>query len=261
MSGAHMQQSKSPTDAIRKKKRVASAKSGKTVKKTPSKTHPIVQLQNVKRIYTLGENRIHALNGVSFAIKKGDFVTIMGSSGSGKSTLLNMIGCLDLPTSGKVKVNNVDLSKLDDDGLTAIRRNNIGFIFQQFNLIPTLTALENVEIPMIFNGASPARRRRKALSVLKKADLPLEYANHKPNEMSGGQQQRVAIARALANNPPILLADEPTGNLDTKTGSNIMELLRELNAAGTTVIVVTHDPKLEEYAHTTIRIQDGEIIE
>ncbi|WP_321430349.1 ABC transporter ATP-binding protein [uncultured Methanolobus sp.] len=256
-----MQQSKSPTDAIRKKKRVASAKSGKTVKKTPSKTHPIVQLQNVKRIYTLGENRIHALNGVSFAIKKGDFVTIMGSSGSGKSTLLNMIGCLDLPTSGKVKVNNVDLSKLDDDGLTAIRRNNIGFIFQQFNLIPTLTALENVEIPMIFNGASPARRRRKALSVLKKADLPLEYANHKPNEMSGGQQQRVAIARALANNPPILLADEPTGNLDTKTGSNIMELLRELNAAGTTVIVVTHDPKLEEYAHTTIRIQDGEIIE
>jgi putative ABC transport system ATP-binding protein len=185
----------------------------------------------------------------------------MGASGSGKSTLLNMIGCLDLPTSGKVKVNNVDLSKLDDDGLTAIRRNNIGFIFQQFNLIPTLTALENVEIPMIFNGASPARRRKKALSVLKKADLPLEYANHKPNEMSGGQQQRVAIARALANNPPILLADEPTGNLDTKTGNNIMELLRELNASGTTVIVVTHDPKLEEYSHTTIRIQDGEIIE
>jgi putative ABC transport system ATP-binding protein len=261
MSGAHMQQSKSPPDAIRKKKRAASAKSGKTVKKAVSKAHPIVQLQNVKRIYTLGKNKIYALNGVSFAIKKGDFVTIMGASGSGKSTLLNMIGCLDLPTSGKVKVNNVDLSKLDDDGLTAIRRNNIGFIFQQFNLIPTLTALENVEIPMIFNGASPARRRKKALSVLKKADLPLEYANHKPNEMSGGQQQRVAIARALANNPPILLADEPTGNLDTKTGNNIMELLRELNASGTTVIVVTHDPKLEEYSHTTIRIQDGEIIE
>lgn len=256
-----MQQSKSPPDAIRKKKRAASAKSGKTVKKAVSKAHPIVQLQNVKRIYTLGKNKIYALNGVSFAIKKGDFVTIMGASGSGKSTLLNMIGCLDLPTSGKVKVNNVDLSKLDDDGLTAIRRNNIGFIFQQFNLIPTLTALENVEIPMIFNGASPARRRKKALSVLKKADLPLEYANHKPNEMSGGQQQRVAIARALANNPPILLADEPTGNLDTKTGNNIMELLRELNASGTTVIVVTHDPKLEEYSHTTIRIQDGEIIE
>ncbi|WP_094227286.1 ABC transporter ATP-binding protein [Methanolobus psychrotolerans] len=224
------------------------------------KSYPIVQLQDVKRIYTLGNNKIYALNGVSFSIEKSDFVTIMGSSGSGKSTLLNMIGCLDLPTSGKVRVNNVDLSKLDDDGLTAIRRNNIGFIFQQFNLIPTLTAIENVEIPMIFNGASADNRRKKALEALKKADLPLEFADHKPNEMSGGQQQRVAIARALANDPPILLADEPTGNLDTKTGHNIMELLKELNAAGTTVIVVTHDPKMEEYAHTTIRIQDGEII-
>ncbi|MDK2826751.1 MAG: putative transport system ATP-binding protein [Methanolobus sp.] len=255
-----MQQSKSSPDIIKKKRRTSTAGSGKISKKAETSTYPIVQLQNVKRIYTLGENKIYALNGVSFAIKKGDFVTIMGSSGSGKSTLLNMIGCLDLPTSGKVKVNNVDLSKLDDDGLTAIRRNNIGFIFQQFNLIPTLTALENVEIPMIFNGESPVRRRKKALAMLKKADLPLEYADHKPNEMSGGQQQRVAIARALANNPPILLADEPTGNLDTRTGHNIMELLKELNAAGTTVIVVTHDPKLEEYAHTTIRIQDGEII-
>lgn len=255
-----MQQSKSSPDIIKKKRRTSTAVSGKISKKAETSTYPIVQLQNVKRIYTLGENKIYALNGVSFAIKKGDFVTIMGSSGSGKSTLLNMIGCLDLPTSGKVKVNNVDLSKLDDDGLTAIRRNNIGFIFQQFNLIPTLTALENVEIPMIFNGESPVRRRKKALAMLKKADLPLEYADHKPNEMSGGQQQRVAIARALANNPPILLADEPTGNLDTRTGHNIMELLKELNAAGTTVIVVTHDPKLEEYAHTTIRIQDGEII-
>ncbi|MDY0386156.1 MAG: ABC transporter ATP-binding protein [Methanolobus sp.] len=223
--------------------------------------HPIVQLQDVTRVYTLGKNKIYALNGVSLSIKKGDFVTIMGSSGSGKSTLLNMIGCLDLPTSGKVKVNNVDLSKLDDDGLTAIRRNNIGFIFQQFNLIPTLTALENVEIPMIFNGASTEKRRKKALEVLKKADLPLEFADHKPNEMSGGQQQRVAIARALANDPPILLADEPTGNLDTKTGHNIMELLKELNGAGTTVIVVTHDPKLEDYSHTTISLQDGEVLE
>lgn len=226
----------------------------------PLPQHPIVELKNVKRIYTLGQNRIYALNGVSFAIEKGDFVTIMGSSGSGKSTLLNMIGCLDIPTSGVIKVNNTDLSKLDDDGLTAIRRNNIGFIFQQFNLIPTLTAIENVEIPMIFNGTSSAKRRKKALTMLKKADLPLEYADHKPNEMSGGQQQRVAIARAMANDPPIILADEPTGNLDTRTGHNIMELLKELNAAGTTVIVVTHDPKLEEYSGTTIKIQDGELI-
>lgn len=226
----------------------------------PRSQYPIVELKDVKRIYTLGQNRIYALNGVSFSIEEGDFVTIMGASGSGKSTLLNMIGCLDIPTSGVIKVNNTDLSKLDDDQLTAIRRNNIGFIFQQFNLIPTLTAIENVEIPMIFNGESPSKRRKKALKMLKKADLPPEYAEHKPNEMSGGQQQRVAIARALANDPPILLADEPTGNLDTKTGHNIMELLKELNAAGTTVIVVTHDPRLEEYSSTTIRIQDGEII-
>jgi len=221
----------------------------------------IADIRKVTKVYTLGENKIYALNKVSAKIEKGDFVTIMGSSGSGKSTLLNMLGCLDLPTSGKVLINNTNLSKLDDDGLTSLRRNNIGFIFQQFNLIPTLTAIENVEIPMIFNGASPDTRRKKALEMLKKADLPLEYASHKPNEMSGGQQQRVAIARALANEPPILLADEPTGNLDTKTGHNIMELLKELNAAGTTVIVVTHDPLLEEYSHTTIKIQDGEVIE
>jgi len=220
----------------------------------------IVQIKNVTKIYTLGANRIYALNKVNAKIEKGDFVTIMGSSGSGKSTLLNMLGCLDLPTSGKVLINNTDLSKLDDDGLTSLRRNNIGFIFQRFNLIQTLTAVENVEIPMIFNGASPQKRRKRALKLLRRAQLPPEYADHKPNELSGGQQQRVAIARALANNPPILLADEPTGNLDTKTGHGVMELLRELNQAGTTVIVVTHDPRMEEYSHTTIRLQDGEIV-
>jgi putative ABC transport system ATP-binding protein len=220
----------------------------------------IVEIKNVTKIYTLGENKIYALNKVSARIGKGDFVTIMGSSGSGKSTLLNMLGCLDLPTSGKVLINNTDISKLDDDGLTSLRRNNIGFIFQQFNLIQTLTAVENVEIPMIFNGASPARRRKKALQLFQKAQLPAEYAHHKPNELSGGQQQRVAIARALANDPPILLADEPTGNLDSKTGHGVMELLRELNQAGTTVIVVTHDPRMEEYSRTTIRLQDGEIL-
>ena len=220
---------------------------------------PIVELRDVTKIYTLGKNRIYALNKVSISIKKGDFVTIMGSSGSGKSTLLNMVGCLDLPTSGKVMINGTDISRLDDDGLTSIRRNNIGFIFQQFNLIQTLTALENVEMPMIFNGSSPAKRRKKALELFKRAQLPAEYDQHKPNELSGGQQQRVAIARALANDPPILLADEPTGNLDSKTGHSVMELLQELNMAGTTVIVVTHDPKLEEFSNTTIRLQDGVI--
>ena len=220
---------------------------------------PIVELRDVTKVYTLGDNKIYALNKVNISIEKGDFVTIMGSSGSGKSTLLNMVGCLDLPTKGKVMINGTDISRLDDDGLTSIRRNNIGFIFQQFNLIQTLTALENVEMPMIFNGSSPAKRRKKALELFGKAQLPAEYDQHKPNELSGGQQQRVAIARALANDPPILLADEPTGNLDSKTGHSVMELLQELNLAGTTVIVVTHDPKLEEFSNTTIKLQDGVI--
>jgi len=220
---------------------------------------PIVELRDVTKIYTLGKNRIYALNKVNISIEEGDFVTIMGSSGSGKSTLLNMVGCLDLPTSGKVMINGVDISRLDDDGLTSIRRNNIGFIFQQFNLIQTLTALENVEMPMIFNGTSPEKRRKKAMMLFERAQLPPEYEEHKPNELSGGQQQRVAIARALANDPPILLADEPTGNLDSKTGNSVMKLLQELNSAGTTVIVVTHDPKLEDFSNTTIRLQDGVI--
>jgi putative ABC transport system ATP-binding protein len=220
---------------------------------------PIVELRDVTKIYTLGKNKIYALNKVNISIEEGDFVTIMGSSGSGKSTLLNMVGCLDLPTSGKILINGTDISKLDDNGLTSIRRNNIGFIFQQFNLIQTLTALENVEMPMLFNGTSPEKRRKKAMRLFERAQLPPEYEEHKPNELSGGQQQRVAIARALANDPPILLADEPTGNLDSKTGNSVMKLLQELNSAGTTVIVVTHDPKLEDFSNTSIRLQDGVI--
>ncbi len=220
---------------------------------------PIVELRDVTKIYTLGKNKIYALNKVNISIEEGDFVTIMGSSGSGKSTLLNMVGCLDLPTSGKILINGTDISKLDDDGLTSIRRNNIGFIFQQFNLIQTLTALENVEMPMLFNGTSAEKRRKKAMKLFERAQLPPEYEQHKPNELSGGQQQRVAIARALANDPPILLADEPTGNLDSKTGNSVMKLLQELNSAGTTVIVVTHDPRLEDFSNTSIRLQDGVI--
>ena len=219
----------------------------------------IVELQNVTKMYTLGSNEIYALNKVDLSIKKGDFVTIMGPSGSGKSTLLNMIGCLDLPTEGTVKINGIDISTLSDDDLTAIRRNNIGFIFQQFNLIQALTAIENVEMPMIFNNASADVRREKALSMFERANLEAEYADHKPNELSGGQQQRVAIARALANDPPIILADEPTGNLDTKTGKSVMDLLSDLNVKGTTVIVVTHDQKLAEYSNLNIRLRDGEV--
>ncbi|MBP2031287.1 putative ABC transport system ATP-binding protein [Methanohalophilus levihalophilus] len=221
----------------------------------------IVEVQDVTRVYQMGKNKVHALNGVSFSIEQGDFTTIMGSSGSGKSTLLNMIGCLDQPTSGIVRINGVDIQKVTDDELTRIRRNNIGFIFQQFNLIPTLTALENVEIPMIFNRIPKEKRQEKALKLLEDASLDPEYATHKPNELSGGQQQRVAIARALANDPPIILADEPTGNLDSKTGKGVMELLSNLNHRGRTLIVVTHDPQITEYSHHTIRLQDGEVVD
>jgi len=220
---------------------------------------PIVQLTDVKKIYQLGASRIYALNGVSLSIERGDFVTIMGSSGSGKSTMLNLIGCLDQPTEGTVKINGTDLSLLNDEQLTEIRRNNIGFIFQQFNLIPTLTALENVEMPMIFTGIPEQERRKRGMEFLRRANLGPEFAEHKPSELSGGQQQRVAIARALANSPPILLADEPTGNLDTKTGKSVMELLSNLNSHGTTIIVVTHDIKIAEYANTNIVLRDGEI--
>ncbi len=220
----------------------------------------IVEVQDVTRVYQMGKNQVYALNGVSFSIEQGDFTTIMGSSGSGKSTLLNMLGCLDQPTSGIVRINGVDTQKVTDDELTRIRRNNIGFIFQQFNLIPTLTALENVEIPMIFNRISKEKRQVKALKLLKDASLDPEYATHKPNELSGGQQQRVAIARALANDPPIILADEPTGNLDSKTGKGVMELLSNLNNQGRTLIVVTHDPQITDYSHINIRLQDGEVL-
>lgn len=219
----------------------------------------VVELQEITKTYTLGSNNIDALKSVSFSIEKGDFLTIMGASGSGKSTLLNLIGCLDTPTKGVVKINGVDISKLNDEQLTAIRRSSIGFIFQHFNLIPTLTALENIELPMVFSKIPELTREKRALSLLEQVNLDLKYAAHKPYELSGGQQQRVAIARALANSPSLLLADEPTGNLDTKTGREIMELLNYLNLNGTTVVVVTHDPTLLNYSNRNIRLIDGEI--
>jgi putative ABC transport system ATP-binding protein len=219
----------------------------------------VVELQEIAKTYTLGSNNIHALRGVNLSIKRGDFLTIMGASGSGKSTLLNLIGCLDTPTKGIVKINNIDISKLDDEHLTAIRRSNIGFIFQQFNLIPTLTALENIELPMVFSKVSEITRQKRAMSLLEQVNLDSKFATHKPYELSGGQQQRVAIARALANSPSLLLADEPTGNLDTKTGKEIMELLRFLNLNGTTMVVVTHDPTIMHYSNRNIQLIDGEI--
>lgn len=220
----------------------------------------VVELKEISKIYTIGPNNIYALKNVSLSVKKGDFLTIMGASGSGKSTLLNLIGCLDNPTKGDIIINGVDLSKLSDERLTTIRRRNIGFIFQRFNLISTLTALENVELPMIFSKVSEVTRKKRALSLLEQVNLNSSYATHKPYELSGGQQQRVAIARALANSPSLLLADEPTGNLDTKTGKDIMELLSLLNANGTTIVVVTHDSTLKLYSNRNIKLIDGEIL-
>ncbi len=214
-----------------------------------------IRLENVYKIYRIGKQEVKALDGISFSIKKGDFISIMGPSGSGKSTLLNLIGCLDKPTEGEIFIDGVNIFSLNDDELTIIRRDRIGFIFQKFNLIPTLTALENVELPMIFNGG---RKREKAIKLLEMVGIG-DKINSKPAELSGGQQQRVAIARALANNPSIILADEPTGNLDSRTGSEIMNILEDLNKRGRTIVMVTHDPSIAEYSEKIIKIRDGRI--
>ncbi|HDN65386.1 MAG TPA: ABC transporter ATP-binding protein [Methanosarcinales archaeon] len=219
----------------------------------------VVELRDVSKIYTLGSNKIYALDNVNLSIQKGEFISVMGPSGSGKSTLLNLVGCLDLPTGGTVLIDGIDTSGLDDDRLTMIRRDKIGFIFQQFNLIPTLTAIENVEMPMIFGRVPANRLRGKALHLFEMVGLEAMYADHRQNELSGGQQQRVAVARALANDPTLILADEPTGNLDTKTGIAIMNLLSELNDIGATIVMVTHDPRLSTYADKTVEMIDGRI--
>ncbi|AIY91087.1 ABC transporter involved in export of lipoprotein and macrolide, ATP-binding component [Geoglobus acetivorans] len=214
---------------------------------------------NVKKVYRTEFYEVKALDGINLEIEKGEFLTIMGPSGSGKSTMLNLIGCLDKPTEGEIYINGVATSRLSDDELTDLRRDTIGFVFQQFNLIPTLTARENVELPMIFRGISEQERGERAMELLKLVGIEKE-AERKPVEMSGGQQQRVAIARALANNPEILLCDEPTGNLDSKTGKQVMEILRVLNEEGVTVVLVTHDESLKGYADRVVRLRDGRII-
>lgn len=220
----------------------------------------IIELIDVYKIYKTEYYEVYALNGVSMEVKEGEFIAIMGPSGSGKSTLLNMIGCLDRPDRGEVAINGVKTSGLGDKDLTKLRRNVIGFIFQQYNLIPTLTALENVELPMIFRGVGKAEREAIARELLSLVGID-EIADRKPKEMSGGQQQRVAIARALANDPKILLCDEPTGNLDTKSGEQVMEILRTLNEEKeVTVVLVTHDPSLSEYSDRVVRIRDGRVI-
>ena len=218
----------------------------------------IIKLENVWKIYRMGKVEVNALRGIDLVIKKGDFVSVMGPSGSGKSTAVNMIGCLDIPTKGRIILEHHDISHLEESELAQIRGKKIGFIFQQFNLINTLSALENVMLPMIFQGKSREDRIKRAEELLTLVGLG-ERMTHRPTELSGGQQQRVAIARALSNDPEVILADEPTGNLDSKTGQAIFELLRELNQKGKTVIVVTHDNNLASNADRIIKVADGRI--
>lgn len=213
---------------------------------------------DVKKVYRMGHEAVHALRGVSFVVNDGDFVSIMGPSGSGKSTLMHLIGCLDRPTSGKIHFDEVDVAKASDNRLAEIRNQKIGFVFQQFNLLPRLTALQNVEVPMQYAGISRRERRERATAALEAVGLA-DRMGHKPNELSGGQRQRVAIARALVNRPSIILADEPTGALDSKTSVEIMRLFQDLNDAGNTVIVVTHERDVAVHARRIIHIRDGEI--
>ncbi len=220
----------------------------------------VVVFENVSKVYRTKYYEVRALDGINLEVERGEFLAIMGPSGSGKSTMLNLIGCLDRPTEGEIYINGVATSELNDNQLTELRSETIGFIFQQFNLIPTLTAEENVELPMIFRGIPAEERKRRARELLKIVGLE-GVSDRKPFEMSGGQQQRVAIARALANSPEILLCDEPTGNLDSKTGRQIMEILKKLNGEGVTVILVTHDESLRVYADRVIRLRDGRIVD
>lgn len=223
----------------------------------PSK--PVVELRNVWKVYGDGEVKVEALRGVNLKILEGEFIAIMGPSGSGKSTLLNMIGCLDKPTRGKVLIDGVDVSKLDERELAKIRSEKIGFIFQLFNLSPNLTALENVYLAMLFKGVSRKEGLKRAEELLEIVGMKRRM-NHYPNQLSGGEMQRVAIARALANNPKIILADEPTGNLDSKSGREVMKVLEGLNKKlGTTLIVVTHDPEVAKFAEKIFIIKDGKI--
>ena len=216
----------------------------------------LIRFENISRRYQMGAETIHALRDVSLEIQRGEYVAIMGPSGSGKSTMMNLIGCLDTPSSGRYELNGTNVSEMDDNQLAEVRNREIGFVFQTFNLLPRSTALHNVELPLIYAGESGEERRKTALDALTQVGLA-DRIHHKPSELSGGQRQRVAVARALVNKPSILLADEPTGNLDSKTGAEIMSLFAELAQKGNTIIVVTHEEDVAKHAQRIVRIRDG----
>lgn len=218
----------------------------------------LIDVQQLVKTYAIGEIQVNALRGVDLQIGDNEYVAIMGPSGSGKSTLMNILGCLDTPTDGRYQFGGEDVHKMDDDQLAEIRNRRIGFVFQTFNLLPRATALHNVELPLVYAGVSAAKRRAQAKTALERVGLA-DRMNHKPNELSGGQRQRVAIARALVNNPSIILADEPTGNLDTVTGDEIMTIFSELHRQGNTIILVTHEEYIAEHARRIIRLRDGRI--
>jgi putative ABC transport system ATP-binding protein len=218
----------------------------------------VIRIKDLKKIYNLGNQKVRALDGVSVTIYRNEYVAIMGPSGSGKSTLMNILGCLDTPTSGEYVLNGTDVSKMDDGSLAEVRNKEIGFVFQSFNLLPKYSSLENVALPMIYAGVPSSKREARSKEALMNVGLG-DRMEHKPNELSGGQRQRVAIARALINNPSIILADEPTGNLDTKTSVDIMNLFGQIHKNGNTVILVTHEEDIAQYAHRVIRLRDGKI--
>jgi putative ABC transport system ATP-binding protein len=219
---------------------------------------PIIHLDKINKSYFLGKQELQVLKEISITILKNEYVALMGPSGSGKSTLMNIIGCLDSPTNGKYILNQKDVSKMPDNDLAEVRNKEIGFVFQQFNLLPRLTAAENVALPLVYNGTAKKTRMMQALEMLNRVGLS-DRTHHKPNELSGGQGQRVAIARALVNNPSIILADEPTGNLDSKTSSEIMEIFGKIHEEGNTVILVTHEEDIAKHAHRIVRLRDGMI--
>jgi putative ABC transport system ATP-binding protein len=221
---------------------------------------PLIELRNVTRRYTIGEQEILALDGITLDIAQGEYAAIIGPSGSGKSTLMHLLGCLDTPTSGTMHLDGIDVSKASGNRLAELRNSKIGFVFQSFNLLPKLTVLQNVELPMIYAGVSTRERQTRALEAIERVELQHRVKNT-PLQLSGGQMQRVAIARALVNRPKIIFADEPTGNLDSKTGANILELFRELSAQGSTIVLVTHDNKIADQTPRRIEIQDGKIVE